>query len=115
MSDPLWRGCGVVVVVALVLMEVGYVWEWCVIVDDDGCGEFVEVKGLWLRYGETGLVGRLSGCDEQVLVIRSSQNLASSESSDMGEYCKGKSSLCYVRHINETHQIVNVKTSHPET
>lgn len=95
MSEPLWRDGGPVVVVALELMEVGHVCEWCEIVDDDRCGEFVEVRGLWYRYGETGLVGRLSGCDEPVLVVvGSSQNLASSESSDMGEYCNGKSSLC---------------------
>lgn len=95
MSDPLWRDCGVVVVAALEIMEAGHVCEWCKIVGD-GCGEFVEVRGLWYRYGETGLVGRLSGCDELVLAVAvgSSQNLASSESSDMGEYCNDKSSLC---------------------
>ena len=85
------------VVVALVLMEVGHLCGWREIVeDDDGCCELVEVRGLWYRYGETGLVGRLSGCDELVLAVAvgSSQNLASSESSDMGEYCNDKSSLC---------------------
>jgi hypothetical protein len=94
-SDPLCRDCGLGEVVGLVLMEVvGHVCEWCdeIVDDDDG---FVEVRGgLWYRYGETGLVGRLSGCDELVLaVVGSSQNLASSESSDIGEYCNGKSSL----------------------
>lgn len=40
-----------------------------------------------------------------MLVIGSSQNLASSESSDMGEYCNGKSSLCYQTHMNEVKTI----------
>lgn len=57
--------------------------------------EGVEQKpfsGLWYLYGETGLVGRLSEWDKQVF-IGVSQNLESSESSDIGEYCHDISSL----------------------
>ena len=43
--------------------------------------------GLWYLCGETGLLGRLSSWDEQ-LCTGVSQNLKSSESSDIGEYCK---------------------------
>lgn len=50
------------------------------------------LSGLWYLYGETGLEGELSGWDVLVL-IGVSQNLESSESSDIGEYCQDISSL----------------------
>lgn len=49
-------------------------------------------SGLWYLYGETGLEGMLSGCEENVF-MGFSQNRESSESSDIGEYSKGMSSL----------------------
>ena len=50
------------------------------------------LSGLWYLYGETGLPGRLSGRNEQPFRVVS-QNLESSESSDIGEYCEDISSL----------------------
>ena len=82
-SDPRWR-----------------VWEQVTAKTVEPCEAFELVEGaedntfcgLWYLYGETGLLGRLSGWEEQ-LCKGVSQNLESSESSDIGEYCKDISSL----------------------
>lgn len=72
-SEPRWRDCED-------------------IAEDDVAVEVTDDKtlsGLWILCGEeTGLVGRLSDAGPTV-----SQYRESSESSDMGEYCKDTSSL----------------------
>jgi len=83
-SDPRWRGWGQVAV------ETVETWEAFEL--EEGAEENT-FCGFWYLCGEeTGLLGRLSSWDEQ-LCTGVSQNLKSSESSDIGEYCKDISSL----------------------
>lgn len=82
-SDPRWRGWEQVTV------EMVELWEAFELEEGAEDNKFC---GLWCLCGETGLLGTLSGWDEQ-LCTGVSQNLKSSESSDMGEYCKDISSL----------------------
>lgn len=68
-------------------------YEGCELVDGE---EYKPLSGFWYLYGETGLEGALSGWEEVVFIrvfIGASQKRESSESSDIGEYCKHNSSL----------------------
>ena len=56
--------------------------------------EWKTLSGFWYLYGETGLEGPLScWLWEELVFDGASQNRESSESSDIGEYCKEISSL----------------------
>lgn len=84
----------------------------------EGC-ELVEgvfekaLSGLWYLNGETGLVGRLS--DSEQVPVGPSQYLESSESSDIGEYCKDRSSLeKEYRRVNEDSNAENFSPHHKE-